>query len=144
MDIVETVKKAAAAFCGSEKSGEAGSALNISTVVSALTGLLGQGGGLNIATLVSGLKSGALSSIVDSWLGDNKNEGISPEQVKETLGAEKVSAFADELGLSEDEAAGGLADALPELVDKSSSGGSLLDSIGVPDGVANIAKKFGF
>jgi uncharacterized protein YidB (DUF937 family) len=57
------------------------------------------------------------------------------------LGADKISEFASKLGLSNEEAAGGLSEALPQMVDKASSGGSLLDSIGGISGAVGLAGK---
>jgi len=45
------------------------------------------------------------------------------------------------LGLSTSEAAGGLSEALPQMVDNASSGGSLLDSFGGIEGVTGLAGK---
>ena len=53
----------------------------------------------------------------------------------------RFSGFASKLGLSQEEAAGGLSDALPQMVDKASSGGSLLDSIGGVSGALSMAGK---
>lgn len=55
--------------------------------------------------------------------------------------ASQISDFATKLGLSQEEAAGGLADAIPQMVDKASSGGSLLDSIGGLSGALGAAGK---
>ena len=57
------------------------------------------------------------------------------------LGAEKVSEFARQMGLSDDQAAGGLSAALPNMIDKASSGVSLLDSIGGIEGALNMAGR---
>ena len=57
------------------------------------------------------------------------------------FGSDKISEFASKLGLSEDEAAGGLSEALPQLVDKASSGGSLLESMGGISGALGMAGK---
>ena len=57
------------------------------------------------------------------------------------LGADKIADFASKLGLSNEEAAGGLSEALPQMVDKASSGGSLLDSIGGISGAVGLASK---
>ena len=57
------------------------------------------------------------------------------------LGPEKISEFASKLGLSNEEAADGLSEALPQMVDKASSDGSLLDSIGGVSGAINMASK---
>lgn len=123
-----------------------------SGIAGALSGLLGNssggsdGGGLDIGSLVSQMVSGGggggLQSVVASWLGDGDNEPIAANQIKALLGGDKVSQFASQLGVDEDTAADGLAEAIPQMVDKGSSGGSLLDSVGGISGAVDMAKKF--
>ena len=133
MDMANLLKMGATMFINSQKSGDAGSSLDIDNLTSALSefagGESGQGG-FDIGSLLSKMDSGGLGNIAKSWLGDGNNEAILPEQISNMLGADKVSEFASKLGLSNEEAAGGLSEALPQMVDKASSGGSLLDSIG--------------
>ena len=121
-----------------------GENLDIDTVKNALSSLTGgEDGGLDIASLAQGfMANGGLQSQLSSWLGDGSNESISASQVVDMLGAEKVQGFASALGLGEADAAEGLSNVIPDLVDKASSGGSLLDSIGGADGLASLAKKF--
>ncbi len=115
---------------------------NNAAVGAVMGNLLGGGGGdLDVGSLVSGLQSKGLGNIAESWLGDGDNAEISADQIKDVLGGDKVAAAAAELGTDEGSLLSGLQDALPQLVDKSSSGGSLLDSVGGLGGVANIAKK---
>lgn len=110
-----------------------------SQVQSALGGLLG--GDFNIGDLVNKFASnGGLTNQLQSWLGDGGNDGISASNIMDVLGGDKVSNFASQLGISGEEAAGGLADVIPELIDKSSSGGNLLDSVGGLGGAMNLAK----
>jgi uncharacterized protein YidB (DUF937 family) len=120
---------------------------NESGVTDALSSLLGGsngGGGLDIGSIVSNMMSngGGLQSVVASWLGDGDNDAISGGQIKDLLGGDKISEFASKLGVDEDSAADSLAEAVPQMVDKSSSGGSLLDAVGGLDGALNLAKKF--
>jgi len=75
-------------------------------------------------------------------MGDGENAPISAEQLKGALGSEKISAAAEQLGTDEGSLLDGLKDAIPQMVDKSSSGGSLLDSVGGIGGLAGMAKKF--
>jgi len=104
--------------------------------------LLGGGaGGLNVGNLVNGLKEKGHGEIAESWLGDGENAEISSEQLTEVLGQEKIAAAAAELGTDEGSLLEGLKDAIPQMVDKSSSGGSLLDSVGGLGGIAGMAKK---
>jgi len=107
-----------------------------------LNNLIGGGNKMDIAGLVSGLQSKGLGDVASSWMGDGDNAEVSADQLKEVLGAEQVSAAAAELGTDEGSLLDGLKDALPQMVDKSSSGGSLLDSVGGIGGLASMAKKF--
>ena len=61
---------------------------------------------------------------------------------RDALGAEQVTKAAAELGTDENSLLGGLQAALPQLVDKASSDGSLLDSVGGFGGLSGMAKKF--
>ena len=84
-------------------------------IASALSNLLGNGdssdGGLDISSLVTGMmnKGGGLENIVGSWLGDGGNEAVSGSQIKDILGEDKISEFANKLGIDEDSAADSLA-----------------------------------
>ncbi len=111
-------------------------------ISSALSSLLSDNdGNLNLGNIVSAMQEKGLGSVVESWLGDGDNEAISGEQVKELFGSEKISELASQVGADEESVLSGLSEALPQVVDKSSSGGSLLDSLGGLDGVMNMAKK---
>lgn len=106
----------------------------------ALTGLLGSGGsGFNLQDVVSQImSSGGMRSIVESWLGDGANEEISADQLTSFIDADRIKGFADALGLGEDDAKNGLAEALPQMIDKVSHGGNLL---GGSDSILDMAKK---
>ena len=107
----------------------------------ALSGLLGGGGnddGFDLGGLVEQFSGGGLGDAVSSWLGDGDNDAVSAEQLAGALGNDKVSQFAEALGMDQNDAAGKLSELLPDLIDKSSSGGSLLDGLG---GVAGLAGK---
>lgn len=127
------------------KLGSDGDGLDIGDIVSALSGLLSDNdGNINISSLVSNMDAGDLMSLASSWLGDGDNSPISADQLMGLLGNDKISAFASQLGLSEDKAVGGLQEAIPNIVDKSSSGGSLLDAVGgVSGAIGLMGKLFG-
>ena len=101
--------------------------------------LLGDGDKADLGSLVSGLQSKGLGDIAGSWLGDGANADISADQLKDVLGGEQVAAAAAKLGTDEGSLLNQLKDVVPQIVDKSSSGGSLLGSLG---GVGGLAKKF--
>ena len=126
----------------SQGSGEAGSNLDPDVLSTALSGLSSGNGGVNIASIISSMQGGGMGDLLQSWLGDGQNQGISGGQISELIGSDKISEFASQLGLSEDEAIAGLQDAMPQMVDNASRGGSLLDSIGGVEGAINLAGKF--
>jgi len=105
-----------------------GSNVETGDIVSALSGLLG-GDNFDIGSLISKIQGNSgLASMAASWLGDGDNTAMSGSQVMEIFGENKVSEFASKLNIDEGEASNGLADMLPQLIDKASSGGSILES----------------
>ncbi len=125
-----------------KKLGGAGGGLDAGSVQKALGALLGGADGqLDLGDLLGKLQGGGLAAMAQSWLGDGTNQGISAQQILAALGQGKVSQFADQIGIPEERAAGGLADMLPELIDKHSSGGNLLDAVGGANGLLGAASK---
>lgn len=124
MDIGDIVGNVSSAFQGDPKK-----------LVGALSGLIGNSGGLS--KLVSGLKGGGLGDEVDSWVGKGKNKPADPDRLARALGAGKVKEVASKAGVTEDEAKGGIAAALPQLIDQltpdggvpTSGVGSILDGL---------------
>ena len=141
MNLSELIQMGATVFRDSNLSGDAGSNLDIEAITSALSGLTGGSGGFDFSAVVERLGSSGLGDVAKSWLGDGANQSISPEQIGNALGSAQLSEFAAKLGLSTEEAAGGLSDALPQMVDKASSGGSILESLGGVEGVIGMASK---
>ena len=103
--------------------------------------LIGNGDQMDLAGMISAMQSGNLAAIAASWLGDGSNAAVSESQVRDMIGSDKIGAAAAELGTDENALLAGLAKALPEMVDRSSSGGSLVDALGGLDGALNMAKK---
>ncbi len=105
-----------------------GSNIQTGDIASALSGLLG-GDNFDIGSLISKIQGNSgLASMAASWLGDGANSAMSGSQVMDIFGKDKVSEFASKLNIDEGTASNGLADMLPQLIDKASSGGSLLES----------------
>jgi len=137
-------------------SDDATSGLDTGAITDALSGLLGggEGGGLDLSAVVGNLvgseNAGGLMETVSSWIGDGENAAIDPDQIGELLGGDKISAFADKLGLSVDSAKQALADALPEVVNQATPEGDsgmlegLLASVGGAEGaIGMVGKLFG-
>ena len=140
-------------------SDEATTGLDVGDIAGALGGLFGgsgEEGGLDLGSIVgnlmsSGGESGGLMEVVSSWIGDGENLPIDADQITDLLGSDKVSAFAESLGIDFDSAKSALADALPQVVDQATPGeegndllGSLLGSVGGVEGAMGmIGKLFG-
>ena len=110
---------------------------------SALDRLAGGNKAFDLGELVSTLqRSGdGVASKTKSWLGDGANEPISVSQLQQTLGAQKIAAFALALGIDPDYAGSKLTKILPELIDKSSQGGDLINKIGRKRGFTGFASR---
>ena len=118
-----------------------GNDVDVNKIVDGLQSLLGdKSGGFNIGSLVSNMsQDNKLGNIVGSWLGDGNNQPIDSGSIGKVFGADRITNFASRLGLSNENASSLLADVVPNVVDQSSSGGSLLDGI---DGILNLKKLF--
>jgi uncharacterized protein YidB (DUF937 family) len=81
------------------------------------------GGGLS--GLVKQFAAKGLGHIVSSWIGTGENLPISPEQLQSVLGSEQVQAIAARLGISPQAASAGLAQVLPQVVDKMTPNGEV-------------------
>jgi uncharacterized protein YidB (DUF937 family) len=147
MELMDLLKVGGSLIQGN--SDDATSGLDVDDIANALNNLVGNGqGGLNLVTFVGGLSQNGLGEIVGSWLGNGENRSISIEQVTTLLGSDKVAAFASELGLSQESAAGALADALPQVVDQATRGeGTIMDEMlgqvgGPSDAMDMLGKMF--
>ncbi len=124
-----------------------GSSVKANMIQGALGKLMGggseaAGGGVNLAGLMGKLQGGGMQGLVGSWLGTGQNEEISEQQVEGVFGEEQVAAAAQELGTDKATLLSGLKEVLPQMVDKASPNGSLLDSVGGLAGLGNMAKGF--
>ena len=121
------------------------STLNLDSVAGALTQLLPtNGGSLDIGALVSQFtqNGGGLASLAQSWLGDGANQSFNASDVLGFFGQDKVSAFSNQLGINTNEATSGLSQMIPELIDKSSEGGNLLQDAGMKFAASALSKLF--
>jgi uncharacterized protein YidB (DUF937 family) len=84
--------------------------------------MLGSGG---LGKILGGFQANGLTSQVDSWTSTGENQPVSPDQVCQALGDDQVEKIAQESGMSKDEAAGGIAQVLPGLIDQLSPDGKL-------------------
>ena len=135
MNVLDIVSQKFSEFIASET----GKKLTQQVVQAALAKLLPQKDGqIDLASIVKGMDAQGLMGIAQSWLGDGKNESVTGDTIKSLLGEANVEAFAKQLGLDKDKAVAGLQQIVPDLVDKSSSGGKL-----TPDAVGSVLGALG-
>lgn len=121
-----------------------GGANDSRVTASALEDLVGDGDKFDLGSLVGKFANsgGDLAEKAKSWLGDGANASVSPAQLQDAIGIDKIEAFARKLGIGREEASNKLSEIVPELVDKSSQGGNLLDAVGGVSGLKGLASKF--
>lgn len=128
------------------------------------SGLIGQlagrfGGGNNkllgaAAKLIGGSNVGGLSGLaqlfaqrgqgdaVNSWISRDRNREITTPQLQEVLGQERIREVATNAGVTETEAADGLAGILPQLVDKLTPDGKLPETKASNGMLSQLASQF--
>ncbi|MBT8089869.1 MAG: DUF937 domain-containing protein [Gammaproteobacteria bacterium] len=117
---------------------------NSDNAAAALDKLSGSSRGFDLAEIVSEFQggSGDVARKAKSWLGDGPNAPLSALQLQDAIGRPKIAAFAKKLGMDSDEATEKLAKILPELIDKSSQGGYLINSVGKKRFLAGLTSRF--
>lgn len=80
---------------------------------------------------------------VKSWISnDSENKQISGGDVENVLGVDRVRQVAKQAGVSEQEASGGLAHALPQLVDRLTPDGKVPDNDSANNTLSQLAGRF--
>jgi len=114
---------------------------NAGGMMEALSGLT-SGEGLDIGGIMEKVKANGMGEQLESWLGDGENQPVSAEQVKGLIGEDGINQAAEKLGVDADTAASQLSDVLPNLLDKASAGGNLMEQFsgGGAGGLLGMAK----
>ncbi len=94
----------------------------MSALLPVVGGLLASGG---LSKIMGGLKANGLAEQADSWVGTGPNKPVTGSQVEQAAGKEQIQQIAQQLGVSESQAADAVATVLPEVVDKVSPEGKL-------------------
>ncbi len=75
-----------------------------------------QGGGLK--NLADALNNSGLRNALESWLGGGSNQQVSPQDLHDALGEDRVQQLAQKSGMSKDELLPLLARYLPQIIDR--------------------------
>ena len=78
--------------------------------------MLQQNGGLE--GILGKFREGGLSQQADSWVGTGQNMNISADQLQQVFGSSTISDLASRLGMSEQQAGSGMAQLLPEIINR--------------------------
>ncbi len=78
--------------------------------------MLQQNGGLQ--GMLSKFQQAGYGAQADSWVSTGQNQPISAEALQQVLGHGQIGQVAQQLGVSQSEAAGGLASMLPQMIDR--------------------------
>ena len=86
------------------------------SMIQAALQVLQQNGGL--PGILSKFEHGGMADHVGSWVGTGANMPINGAQLQEILGSGSIGEIAQRLGMSHGDASSGLAQVLPNLIDK--------------------------
>lgn len=75
--------------------------------------------------ILSKLQASGLDKQVMSWIGQGKNEPVTGDDIKNAVDPQQLSQVAQQSGMSQDEVANHVAQALPEAVDKATPSGAV-------------------
>lgn len=124
-----------------DSSGGGGGSNMLQSMLPALMGLMQNGG---LQKILGGLNANGLTSTVDTWTAGGENKQISAADVEAALPKEELQQVAQQANVSEKEAASGLSQLLPGLVDKLSSGGGHLPEANDVSGMlGSLTKQLG-
>ena len=90
--------------------------------------------------LLQALSQSGLGQQAQSWVGTGQNLPISPEQLMAALGGGQLEGLARQLGMTQNQAAGGLADFLPQMVDQLTPSGAVQNDV-VDQGLSLLRSK---
>jgi uncharacterized protein YidB (DUF937 family) len=85
--------------------------------------MLQQNGG--IEGLLAKFQQGGMGQQAQSWIGTGQNMPVSADALSNIFGHGQLSQIAQQFGIPTDQVAGGLAQALPQVVDHMTPGGQI-------------------
>jgi uncharacterized protein YidB (DUF937 family) len=120
---------------GSLLGGSKGGASPLTALLPVVTGMLAGGG---LGKIMSGLQSAGLEDKAKSWISKGENQPLSADEVKRVVPADKIAEVAQKAGVSHDDAAGLIAQALPAVVDHVTPDGHVPDDGAVDQSLAKL------
>lgn len=107
-----------------------------------LLGMLASGklGGLD--GLLNKFNNNGMQNQLASWVSTQPNEPVSPAQVEQALGTDTVNEIAQQAGMDQTEAAQGLAEIIPQFVDKVTPTGVMPQQDIVSQAIGKLSQAF--
>ncbi len=106
--------------------GGAGGDVLMQVIGSLLQGQGGAGGAAGgLGALLQQLQQGGLGDAAQSWVSTGPNLPVSADQLQSALGADRIDALAQQVGLPAGDLSSQLAQYLPQVVDQLTPGGQL-------------------
>lgn len=106
-----------------------------------LGGVGGSGGGLG--GLLRQFESAGLGDQARSWVSPGQNQPLSPDALGRVFGADGLAAIARQAGLSERETTAGLAQLLPEVIDRATPQGQVPDEDQLAGTLQDLMRRLG-
>lgn len=102
--------------------------------------LINGAGGL--PALLQQLQGSGLGDQVASWIGTGENQAVSGDQIKNALGEDNIQQIAQQAGVEPEHASAGLAQLLPQIIDKLTPNGQVPQGDLLEQGLSVLKGKF--
>lgn len=112
--------------------------------------ILGGGGGVGggqmgaggLGSLIEGFQRAGYGEQASSWVGTGQNSSIPPEAIEQVFGRGGLAEIARQAGVSEADAAQGLSQLLPEVVDRVTPNGDVPDLDALVASVDEMSRRY--
>lgn len=109
-----------------------------------LGGSGGQGGGLGgLGGLLRQFENAGLGDQARSWVSPGQNQPLAPDALGRVFGADGLAAIARQAGLSERDTSAGLAQLLPEIIDRATPQGQVPDEDQLAGTLQDLMRRLG-
>ena len=105
-----------------------------------LGGAGGQGG---LGGLLRQFESAGLGEQARSWVSPGQNQPLAPDALGRVFGADGLAAIARQAGLSERDTSAGLAQLLPEIIDRATPQGQIPDGDQLANTLQDLMRRLG-
>jgi len=108
-------------------------------LLQAVAGLISNSGGLS--GLISRFTQNGLGQPAQSWVGSGENLAITGDQVRQVFGSDQVQQVAQQLGTDHAQTSNLIAGVLPNLVDRLTPQGQVVNDADAQQGISNLLSQ---